>query len=255
MALRKGKCTNFGNCMNADRGEVVAAPDGQEFVCPQCGRQLNPVEEKKAPSSTPIAILLIVLLLIGAGSWYFLRHRSKGGGEAAPVTSSSGAPAVTSSGAEVILRLHGSNTIGAQLAPALAQAYLRQQGAQDVKTIPGAADEVSVQGTISGSPKAIEIAAHGSATAFTDLAAGKCDIGMASRQIKPGETASLSSLGDKTSPASEHVLGLDGVTVIVHRANPVSTLSNSQLGSIFSGEINDWSKVGGGSNQFKIDAR
>lgn len=136
--------------------------------------------------------------------------------------------------------LHGSNTIGAQLGPALAVAYLKQLGANDTKTVPGAADEVTVQGTVSGSNQAIEISAHGSATAFADLAAGKCDIGMASRKIKPDETANLSGLGDMTSPASEHVLGLDGVAVIVNRASPVSALSTAQLAGIFSGETGGW---------------
>jgi phosphate transport system substrate-binding protein len=83
--------------------------------------------------------------------------------------------------------IHGSNTIGAQLGPALAQAYLRQQGASDVKTISKSPDEVNVQGTVSGSPQFIETAAHGSATAFADLDADKCDIGMASRKITPEE--------------------------------------------------------------------
>src|SRR5579863_9543721 len=92
----------------------------------------------------------------------------------------------------IILRLSGSNTIGAGLAPALAEEFLAQQGATDVKTLPGDRDdEVRVQGILPGdrTPKAIEIHAHGSATAFEDLATGKADIGMASRKIKTEEVA------------------------------------------------------------------
>src|SRR5262249_15698371 len=55
-----------------------------------------------------------------------------------------------SSGGTVLLRLHGSNTIGAQLAPALAEAFLRQRGAIDVKTLTRGQDEISVQGTLPG---------------------------------------------------------------------------------------------------------
>ncbi len=77
---------------------------------------------------------------------------------------------------------------------------------------------------------------------------------MASRKIKPDEVASLSSLGDMTAPASEHVLGLDGVAVIVNQSNAVGTFSIDQLGKIFSGEIADWSGVGGASGAIKVYA-
>lgn len=80
---------------------------------------------------------------------------------------------------EVILSMHGSNTTGAQLAGSLAEAFLKRGGAQAVTTVPDAhADEYSVVATPPGDnrPKAIEIQAHGSATAFTDAAAGKADI-------------------------------------------------------------------------------
>ncbi len=73
-------------------------------------------------------------------------------------------------------------------------------------------------------PKAIEIHAHGSATAFEDLANGQADIGMASRKIKSEEVTQLAGLGDMTSPECEHILGLDGIAVIVSRKNPVRTL-------------------------------
>jgi phosphate transport system substrate-binding protein len=241
MSVRKGKCTNFGNCVNADSQKIVDVPDGTDFVCPECRRQLNPVDAQQSVSRSPILLLALLVVVIAGGAWFLLRHRSAGDG--------------TPTGAKLILRLHGSNTIGAQLGPALAQAYLRRQGAQDVKTIPGKPDEVTVQGTLSGSPQGIEIAAHGSATAFTDLAAGKCDIGMSSRQIKPGEAASLSSLGDMLSPASEHILGLDGLAFIVNRTNAVSALSVAQLAGIFSGEIADWSAVSGRHGTIKLYSR
>jgi phosphate transport system substrate-binding protein len=129
--------------------------------------------------------------------------------------------------------------------PSLAEKYLKEQGATDVRRIPGKIDETVVQGVLPGdsSPKSIEIEAHGSATAFTDLAQSKCDVGMASRKIKPEEAAALSGLGDMTSPASEHVLGLDGIAVIVSPANPIQSLTKDQLSSIFSGAVTNWNQM------------
>jgi len=131
------------------------------------------------------------------------------------------------------------------LAPALAEAFLRTQGATEVKRIPGHPEEVVVQGVFPDSSlKSIEIAAHGSATAFSDLKGNKCDIGDASRQIKPDEVTGLSALGDMLSPASEHVLGLDGIAVIVNVSNTMQSLSKEQLHQIFDGKLTDWAEVG-----------
>jgi phosphate transport system substrate-binding protein len=159
---------------------------------------------------------------------------------------------------ETILSMHGSNTIGAQLAGALAEAFLKRQGAESIKTVAGPRpDEFVVVASMSGDPrpKAIEIQAHGSATAFPDLASAKCDIGMASRHVKPEEAAKLTALGDMTSPACEHVVGLDGLAIIVNKANPVKQLSTAQIGKIFTGEIADWKEVGGEAGAIKVLAR
>jgi phosphate transport system substrate-binding protein len=102
-----------------------------------------------------------------------------------------------------------------------------------------ATDETRVYGLLNGSPVAIEIKAHGSATAFTDLAAGACDIGMASRKIKSTEADDLKSkgLGDLTGNANERVIGLDGVTIVVNETNPAETMTKDEVAAIFSGTL------------------
>ncbi len=159
---------------------------------------------------------------------------------------------------DIILRLSGSNTIGESLAPALAEEFLKQQGATDVKIISGDRDdEVFVEGILPGdrAPKAIQIHAHGSATAFEDLASGRADIGMASRKIKPDEAAQLAGLGDMTSPTCEHIVGLDGIAVIVSRKNPVRTLSKDQIAQIFTGATGNWLQAGGTDGAINLYAR
>src|SRR3984893_19205087 len=92
---------------------------------------------------------------------------------------------------QVALRLHGSNTIGEELAPTLCEDFLKYEGATSVQRKPGAReDEIDIEAVLPGeSPQLLvfEIQAHGSKTAFEDLASGKCDIGMSSRQINPDE--------------------------------------------------------------------
>jgi phosphate transport system substrate-binding protein len=253
MPARTGRCTNFGNCATADGKKVVEIATGNELICPECGHQLSEIPRESAPSSAVPILVVLLLLLIGGGSWFLLRKKGPDKGSSVVPMTSSSAP----SGGNVVLRLHGSNTIGAKLAPDLAAAFLKQQGASDVKIVPGAADEVTVQGVLPGesAPQAIEIEAHGSATAFSDLAAVKCDIGMASRPIKRDEVTSLASLGDMTSPAAEHVLGLDGVAVIVNRANSIQSLTKDQLAQIFSGDVTSWKQVLSSSGGIRLYRR
>jgi phosphate transport system substrate-binding protein len=152
----------------------------------------------------------------------------------------------------------GSNTIGDALVPALAEDFLKAQGATSVRILPGAnPQEKIVQGVLPGDgfPSMIDIAAHGSATAFTALADKSCDIGMASRRIKPDEAAKLAPMGDMTSPGNEHILGLDGIAVIVNASNPLSELSKDQIKQIFTGGLADWSQVGAGHGAIRIYAR
>ena len=104
---------------------------------------------------------------------------------------------------------------------------------------------------------AIEVLAEGSATAFTGLARGSCDIGMSSRAIKPEEAQDLVSrgLGDLRSPAGEHVVALDGLAVGVHPNNPVRSMDLAHLASTFKGEITDWSSLGAPSGPVHLFAR
>ncbi len=146
---------------------------------------------------------------------------------------------------EIILRLHGSNTIGARLAPALVETYLKQKlKARQLNSVPGKQnDEQVIEAMLpNGKKVAVEIHAHGSSTSFKDLDKGLCDIGMASRPIKDKEVTMLSRFGNMTSPASEHILALDGIAVIVHPANHIENLSQRQIAAIFSGKISDWSE-------------
>ncbi len=158
-------------------------------------------------------------------------------------TSTTASSSTTST--KVILRLHGSNTIGANLVPALAKAFLEQEGATVVKPVPVAHDEINIEGQFDdGTARVIEIQAHGSSTGFKDLADNQCDIGMASRKIKDAEVQTLSALGDMTAPDSEHVLAVDGIAVIVHPSNPVVALEKEKLAKIFAGQIQTWEPVG-----------
>ena len=154
-----------------------------------------------------------------------------------------------------VLRIQGSNTINAQLAPALVIGLLNQQGARAVEQNPGPQpNEVAVEALMpSGERVSVEIAAHGSSTGFVALKSGHADLASSSRPIKPGEAADLSSVGDLRSHDAEQIIAIDGVAVVVNAGNPLRELSMAQLAAVFSGEIHDWQQLGAGAGSGDIN--
>jgi len=277
------KCPNLGNCDKADKGELIRLPVDSPATCPECNSTLIAAAGRGGgtgiPPWLPIAAIGLLLLLIGVGGWFFFTRDSSVPNCAPPevLDPATGVcrtlkpnctppemldPATqncvtpTKSG-DILLRFHGSNTIGGKLLPALASAYLAQEGYGNIRRISGTDPEESfIVGERNNAEKRIEIQSHGSKTAFEDLGNDRCDIGMASRAIKPEEQQALSPmLGDLTSATSEHVLALDGIAVIVHPSNPVKSLTLAQLADIFSGTLSDWSQVGGRAGSITVYAR
>jgi phosphate transport system substrate-binding protein len=164
---------------------------------------------------------------------------------------------VPAQAADYSLRLHGSNTIGAQLAPALVDAWLASKNASSIKRKQEADGlEKSILAEFeNGDTLHVQIRAYGSSTGFKALIADQADIGMASRRAKASEAAALSARGDLLGPQGEHVIGLDGIAVVVQRDNPVTRLNKQQLAEIFAGEKNNWRDVGGLPNSIQVNAR
>lgn len=154
------------------------------------------------------------------------------------------------------LRIQGSNTIGAALAPALVKGLFEAQGMRDIRIESGGANEQRVLATDSaGRPVVAQIGAHGSSTGFVALLADKADLAASSRPIKDEEVASLAALGDMHSPAAEQVIAIDGLAVILHPGNPLQSLSLEQLAQVFAGEATTWEQLGGRGGPIHLYAR
>lgn len=166
-------------------------------------------------------------------------------------------PASAFAQAPADLRIHGSNTIGERLAPALVEAWLREEGYARVARIETAFEEWRIVGErADGSRFEVELHAHGSGTAFAGLAEARADIGMSSRPVTPAEVARLApTLGRLDDPAQEHVIALDGLAIIVHPGNPVAAMGVDALRDVFSGRVRDWSQVGGPAGPIRLHAR
>src|SRR5262249_33344738 len=139
--------------------------------------------------------------------------------------------------------VHGSNTIGAELMPRLIEGYAQSRG-ERVSVANGPVPEVVQIKVVGGDGRnraTIDLQSHGSGTATPGLLTGKALIGMASRPLNSTELGELTQrgFGDMQSPGNEHVVGLDGILVIVSPQNPVDRLSLQQVQDLFSGVTSD----------------
>lgn len=75
----------------------------------------------------------------------------------------------------------------------------------------------------------------GSGAGIQAVLDGYCDIGLSSRDLKDEEKENLNAT----------VVAIDGIAVIVNPENPVEDLTVDQIAQIYTGEITNWSDVGG----------
>ena len=117
--------------------------------------------------------------------------------------------------------------------PAALSGAVATNGSTSMEKVIGALSErfmsdnsgVSITYDATGSGAGIEAASNGSA-----------DIGLSSRGLKDEE---------KASGLVGTTVALDGIAVIVNPANKVADLTVEQIAKIFTGEITDWSELGG----------
>lgn len=76
----------------------------------------------------------------------------------------------------------------------------------------------------------------GSGAGITGVAEGTLDLGLSSRYLKDEE---------KEQGLVENVFALDGIALVVHPDNTVTDLTPEQIKGLATGEITNWSEVGG----------
>ena len=131
----------------------------------------------------------------------------------------------------------------AEAAPAPLSGAVALNGSTSMEKVVGALGEqfmsdnsgVSVTYDATGSGAGIEAASNGSA-----------DIGLSSRGLKDEE---------KSSGLVGTTVALDGIAVIVNPANGVEDLTVEQIAKIFTGEITDWSELGGAAGTISCIGR
>jgi phosphate transport system substrate-binding protein len=135
--------------------------------------------------------------------------------------------ASTASAQKLVIK--GSDTLGAKLVPTLAEEYKARH--------PGTS---------------FEIAAEGSTTGLSAIIDGTAQIGMSSRRARPTEVSAATAKGVSLKPL---IVAYDGMAVIVNARSPIANLTLRQVEQIFTGDVTDWSAVGGRPGKISVYTR
>jgi phosphate transport system substrate-binding protein len=127
------------------------------------------------------------------------------------------------------LVIKGSDTLGAKLVPQWAEAYKAKSPSTT-----------------------FEIAAEGSTTGIAAVIDGTAQLGMSSRHAKPTEESTAKAKGVTLQPVT---VAYDGIAVVVNEKSPISNLTTKQVEQIFTGDVTDWSAVGGTPGKISIYTR
>ncbi|HYA80284.1 MAG TPA: phosphate ABC transporter substrate-binding/OmpA family protein [Methylocystis sp.] len=246
----QGCCSNLPqHCELARNGEpqdISTSGAG----CRNCGMALMPLSRRQGEEDAAVgrtlakrAAVFLVLLAAIVGGLKLLKQPP-----APAVTAEQAAPAPEARRDALdhyLLRLSGSSTLGQKLAPDLAAAWLASKGATHIEAVERRDDQGAslpervVSGEIDDNLVGVEIKGHGTASGFEALRAGDADIWIASAPASAEQLKELEGSGGLT----EHVLGLDGIAIVVSPSNPLKSLTKAQLKSIFSGAIKDWKEL------------
>ncbi|MFQ5478176.1 MAG: phosphate ABC transporter substrate-binding protein [Candidatus Binatia bacterium] len=80
----------------------------------------------------------------------------------------------------------------------------------------------------------VNVQSGGSSRGIADTRSGLADIGMVSRSLK-----------DTEKELYAFTVAHDGICIVIHRENPVQTLSDKEVVAIYTGDISSWQGLGG----------
>ncbi len=92
----------------------------------------------------------------------------------------------------------------------------------------------------------INYTGSGSGAGIEGVLAGTCDLGLSSRALSDDE---------KGQGAVENIVAKDGVAVVINPENTVTDLTTEQIAAIYTGEITNWSEVGGPDAEIAVLGR
>ena len=168
-----------------------------------------------------------------------------------------GAACPTFETASADVTITGSEAIGLGMMPLLMTGYAASLDADAEINNTAAGESIATlidDGGFGDEIGSYLVSSTNNAQAFQSLLDGDAMIGMSSRRITIDEARALrgDGAGSMVSPSQERIVAVDSMVVVTHDSNPVQQLSQEQLAGIFSGEITNWTEVGGADRPINV---
>ena len=145
----------------------------------------------------------------------------------------------------VLMTLSVLSACGGNSAPAATQAPAAAPTEAPAEA-PALSGSVSTDGSTSKTGVTVTYNPPGSGSGIKAVGEGRCDIGLSSRALKDEE---------KASGLTQTILAYDGIAIIVNPANPITDLSLEQIAKVYTGEITNWSELGGDDAEIVLIGR
>ncbi len=98
----------------------------------------------------------------------------------------------------------------------------------------------------------ISVTGGGSGTGIAAMIDGRIDIANSSRAMSESE---IEQARDNNIEPFETIIAMDGLAVFVNENIPVTELTMEEVGSIFRGDVNNWSEFGGPDRKISMYGR
>ncbi len=141
------------------------------------------------------------------------------------------------------------------------QKLLLEKGFINIRSTDSSAQTITIQGSTTIAPYMLKVqeiykgkfnyitldmTANGSGTGAAAALNGTANLAMLSRNLKDSEIA---------SGLVQTTIGLDGIMAIINTDAGVNSLTSEQLEKIYSGQITNWSEVGGNNKKITVVSR
>jgi len=143
--------------------------------------------------------------------------------------------------------ISGSRQLALNLMPVLLDGFSASLGLDMIQQSDANGSPEFVFATVDGDDIAkISFSMQGSSNGLRDLMTGNAALALTTRVARPSEVQAFraAGVGNIRAAASEHILALDGIVLVTSRQSQVHTLKSDELAAIFSGEIDDWARLG-----------
>lgn len=154
--------------------------------------------------------------------------------------------------------IRGSDSIAAELMPALVRGYATEIGAEVVHVLTPRAGEMRLRLVDKAGRELATFAIQRDepAAALAALEKGEAALALSDRPATPQELEAIAASQPKLKSAQhEHFLGAEAIAAVVAPEHPLSSMSLDQLAKIFSGQLTDWYELGLPPGPIKIVAR